>query len=329
MALKLPDDHKGPSRWTVRFALFAVALAAFAVLAHRLFGMPTPVALNVALAAFGIAGIALLCGLVSIIRIWRLGSGGGVATLFGMTLAGALIAWPLSVLPIMRGLPRLNDVTTDMQAPPRFAALAKNRPAGANPVNYPGPAFASAQAKAYPDIRTFVVDRSAEEAFELVLAALDTKNMKMKPLLTSEPPKGRYGQPGTIEVADRTFILGFVDDVVIRVDGDAKTARIDVRSTSRFGEHDFGRNAQRVRRILKEVQAQVEATIPTADGSRPYRLKGRGSKAPVPKRQREADQTSAARRTAPAAAKSDAPRAPGQKERLPSRDARQVPGTRG
>jgi hypothetical protein len=328
MALKLPDDRKGPSRWTVRFALFGASLAAFAVVAHRIFAMPTPVALNLGAAALGCAALAMLFGLVSVVRIWRNGTGGGFATLCGMLVAGGLLAWPLAVLPQMSSLPRINDVSTDMQTPPRFTTLGKARPTGANSAAYPGAAFAAAQAKAYPDVRTFQIDRSAEEAYELVQAALRSKTMKFKPV-SEEPPKGKYGQPGWIEVVDRTLVLGFTDDVVIRVDGDATTARIDVRSASRYGSHDFGRNAQRVRRILKEVQAQVESTIPAADGSRYSRLRGRGLKAPVPKRQQGADQTSAGRRTGQAPAKSDAQRAPAQKERLPSRDARQAPGTRG
>ena len=328
MALKLPDDQKGPSRWTVRFALFAAALAGFAVVCHRVFGMPTPVAINVVVGALGIAGFAIVAGIVSTVRIWRLGTGGGLATLFGMTIAVALLAWPVVFLPVMRSLPRINDITTDTKDPPRFAALAKSRPAGANSLNYAIKNFVPAQQAAYSDLRTLQVDRPAEETYELVLAALNTKTMKLK-TTAEEAPKGRYGQPGYIELADRTLILGFTDDVVIRVDGDAKTSRVDLRSASRFGSHDLGRNAQRLRRILKEIQAQIEATTPNADGQRPYRLKGRGLKAPVPKRQPVGDQTLAARRTSPGPARSDSQRAPAQKDRRPSQDARQGPGTRG
>ena len=328
MALKLPDDQKGLSRWTVRFALFSAALLAFAVAAHRLFAMPTPVALNIGKVALGGAVLALVLGIASTLRIWQRGTGGGIATLFGMIVASGLIAWPASVLPIMRSLPRINDITTDVQAPPRFTSLAKVRAPGANNITYPGEGFATAQLKAYPDIRTFQIDRSAEEAYELVLAALRSKTMKFKPV-SEEPPKCRFGQPGWIEVVDRTLVLGFTDDVIIRVDGDANNARIDVRSASRYGSHDLGRNAQRVRRILKEVQAQVEATVPNADGTRGPRFKGRGQKAPVPKRLKDADQTSAARRSAQDRGKSDAQRAPVPKEKQPSRDARQAPGTRG
>ena len=328
MALKLPDDQKGLSRWTVRFALFSASLAAFALIAHRLFAMPTPVALNLGKVVLAGAALALLLGIASSLRIWHRGTGGGLATLFGMMVAGGLLVWPAALLPAMRGLPHINDVTTDVQSPPRFINLAKARAPGANGVNYPGEGFAALQVKAYPDIRTFQVDRSAEEAYELVLAALRSKTMKFKPV-SEEPPKGKFGQPGWIEVVDRTLILGFTDDVIIRVDGDANNARIDVRSASRYGSHDLGRNAQRVRRILKEIQAQLEATVPNADGSRVARLKGRGSKTLVPKRQKEADQASSARRSGQDRAKSDAQRGPAPKEKLPSRDARQVPGTRG
>jgi Protein of unknown function (DUF1499) len=328
MALKLPDDQKSLSRWTVRFALFAAMLAAFALVAHRLFAMPTPVALNIGRVSLCLAAVAALVGIASTFRIWRRGTGGGLATLFGMLVSASLLAWPLALLPTARSLPRINDITTDVEAPPRFITLAKARVPGANSVNYPGAGFASAQQKAYPDIRTFQIDRSAEEAYELVLAALRSKTMKFKPV-SEEPPKGRFGQPGWIEVVDRTLVVGFTDDVIIRVDGDANNARIDVRSASRYGEHDLGRNAQRVRRILKEIQGQVEATMPSADGTRVSRLRGRGLKTPVPKRLKEADQTSAARRNATDRAKSDVRRAPAPRERQPSQDARQAPGTRG
>ncbi len=327
MALRLPDDQKGLSRWTVRFALFSASLAAFTVIAHRLFAMPTPVALNLAKVVLAGALLALILGAVSSLRIWHRGTGGGLATLFGMFVAGSLLAWPAAVMPTIRSLPNINDITTDVQSPPRFISLAKARVPGANSVNYPGEGFSSAQLKAYPDIRTFQVDRSAEEAYELVLAALRSKTMKFKPV-SEEPPKGRFGQPGWIEVVDRTLVLGFTDDVIIRVDGDANNARIDVRSSSRYGTHDLGRNAQRVRRILKEIQAQLEATVPNSDGTRVARLR-RGTKALVPKRQKEADQSSLARRSGQDRAKSDAQRGPAPKEKLPLRDARQVPGTRG
>ncbi len=324
----IPRDLQGPSRWTVRLALFGAALIVIGVLAHRLFGMATPIALNLFKAGFVAAAAALLAGCVSIAVIWRHGSPGGVATGFGIAVALAVFAWPLAYLPSFEGNPRINDVTTDTQSPPRFVALAKARSAGSNSVTHPGAAFTAAQAAAYPDLRPYVLDRSAEEAHELVLAALRSRNLRFK-TVSEEPPKGRFGQPGWIEVVDRTLVIGFYDDVVIRVDGDGTQSRIDVRSASRFGAHDLGRNALRIRRILKEVQAQVETSVSATKAERLSRLRAQGGKAAVPKRRQGADQTSAARRSGPDRAKSDAQRAPVPKARPPSRDARRDPGTRG
>ena len=45
--------------------------------------------------------------------------------------------------------------------------------------------------------------------------------------------------------------MGFRDDVVIRISPLGKGTRVDVRSASRFGTHDFGANASRIRACLR------------------------------------------------------------------------------
>ena len=58
---------------------------------------------------------------------------------------------------------------------------------------------------------------------------------------------------GIIEAVARTPILGFRDDVVVRVRPTADGARIDVRSASRYGRNDLGTNAARVRNLLDDI----------------------------------------------------------------------------
>jgi hypothetical protein len=50
------------------------------------------------------------------------------------------------------------------------------------------------------------------------------------------------------------------------VAGTEQHARVDVRSASRYGGHDLGRNADRVRVILKEIVTVMESTVPAARG---------------------------------------------------------------
>ena len=47
--------------------------------------------------------------------------------------------------------------------------------------------------------------------------------------------------------------MGFRDDVVIRVSTMGQGSRVDLRSASRFGMHDFGANAARLRSLLEDI----------------------------------------------------------------------------
>jgi hypothetical protein len=77
---------------------------------------------------------------------------------------------------------------------------------------------------------------------------------KRKWLLVDTRAPGPGRPAGVIEAVARTPIMGFRDDVVIRVSPQgADAARVDVRSASRFGSHDFGANASRVRALLEDI----------------------------------------------------------------------------
>ncbi len=71
------------------------------------------------------------------------------------------------------------------------------------------------------------------------------------------PQAGR--RDGQIEAVARTPIMGFRDDVVVRVRADGDGARIDVRSASRYGRHDFGANAARIRSLLDDIDDAIAA----------------------------------------------------------------------
>jgi uncharacterized protein (DUF1499 family) len=58
---------------------------------------------------------------------------------------------------------------------------------------------------------------------------------------------------GVIEAVARTPILGFRDDVVVRIRPTVDGTRIDVRSASRYGRHDLGTNAKRVRSLIDDI----------------------------------------------------------------------------
>ena len=127
------------------------------------------------------------------------------------------------------------------------------RPADAIPIKEPETTAIEAQVESYPDIGPMVLERSAPEVFSLVHEAVERLGWS---IASSEAP-GETGV-GRIEATDRTLIMGFTDDVIVQVKGDDAHAVIDVRSVSRYGLHDLGTNAARIRALFEEVTTALE-----------------------------------------------------------------------
>lgn len=250
------DGPPASARWASAVALFSATLMIAALFLHRVFSMPTPVALNAAGLAMVGGAVAIVLAVLASVRIWRRGGHGTANVLVTLLVAGGVIGWPLGLLATARGLPEINDITTDASDPPAFVALAAERKRPANAAAYPGERFAALQARAYPDLVAIKLNRPREEAFDIAVEAVRRQKMA---IVREEPPAASPPRPGAIEAVDRTLILGFYDDVAIRVEGDERTSRIDIRSASRYGRHDLGRNAERVRRLLREIVARLEA----------------------------------------------------------------------
>jgi uncharacterized protein (DUF1499 family) len=126
------------------------------------------------------------------------------------------------------------------------------RPADANRIVEPDLAAAEEREKAYPDLRAMELERSVTETFDIVHEAVKRLGWT---IVLSEPPAE---EPGRIEATDRTLIMGYTDDALIRVTGDDTHAFIDVRSASRYGRHDLGANAEHIRELFAEVKAALE-----------------------------------------------------------------------
>jgi uncharacterized protein (DUF1499 family) len=299
------------ARWSSRIAVFSASLLIVAVALHRLTSFPTQLAVNLFAVGAAGAGLAMLVALVALVQIWRRGLAGAGRAAFGILLPMLLLAWPLTYVPAFLKLPKINDVTTDVAAPPRFVALAKLRSGEANPAAYPGGRVAQEQQKAYPDLRTFVVDRGVEEAFELVEEV--ARKLKWK-VAAAEPPVGKSAKGGLLEATDQTMVVGFTDDIIVRVEGNATRSRIDVRSASRYGQADLGQNATRVRRFLAEMQSRVDGTFATtAAGRRALRTTRAGA---LVKKLKGHDQQKAESRNKRDRVQSSAQRGRGQKETL-------------
>ncbi|PLW70309.1 DUF1499 domain-containing protein [Pseudohalioglobus lutimaris] len=190
--------------------------------------------------AISCLGAAVLLLLVALLMAlpkfapWR----GALAKRAIFALPGALL-----LLSMLGGgnYPAIHDISTDTEDPPVFVAAPKQRGDGSNSLDIE-PATLEAQKAAYTDLDTLVTPASIEDAF---IRAKETS------LALGWDIYHEDLSAGIIEAVDTTRIMGFQDDVVIRLRTNADGTLIDLRSVSRVGVSDLGANAARIRRFVE------------------------------------------------------------------------------
>jgi uncharacterized protein (DUF1499 family) len=156
-----------------------------------------------------------------------------------------------------RSLPAIHDITTDPINPPQFVELARLRGTdGANTAVYAGLYSAEQQRAAYPEIEPVDLDVTAQRAFEIVQKLVARRKWLV---IDARAPQPR--QPGHIEAVAKTPVMGFREDVAIRITPDSDGSRVDIRSSSRYFEHDLGSNAARVSKLIDDINAAAENTV--------------------------------------------------------------------
>jgi uncharacterized protein (DUF1499 family) len=193
------------------------------------------------------AGLAVI--VIALVGAWITRPGtpsrGFALALAGVAIAAAAFCVPFAMLQSAKTLPPIHDITTDMENPPRFVAIIPLRAGSPNPVEYQGESIAQQQRKAYPDIQPVTIAEPPDAAFKNALNAVRDVGWQ---IVAATPDERR------IEATDTTTWFGFKDDIVVRVTPSGGGSRIDVRSVSRLGQGDLGKNAARIRAYLQRLQ---------------------------------------------------------------------------
>jgi len=264
------EKRRALRRWVNRltwvFIILAPLIFAIAAIGHKLgvldlgfaFGTLNTKIGPLMLIVCGVMGLASLLG-AFIVRPRK----GLVPAILGIAImVFAFGKLSTTKKAVYEKLPFIHDVTTDTQDPPVFGEVVMAERAKVEDVNtadYVGkmaPVFkdekpageklvSALQTKAFPEIRPLVLSETKDVVFGEAMATAKSMGWKIK---EEDLAAGR------IDATDTTFWYGFDDDITIRLrDGKGGGTIVDVRSLSRIGGSDLGKNADRVGEFLRRL----------------------------------------------------------------------------
>lgn len=205
--------------------------------------------------------------------------------IFALALGLGAFIWPYTLAQGAKAVPPIHDIATDPMHAPRFLALAKARAKAPNGTDYGGGGagmarsekaalahflasptgrknprhkqveaacaawgpgcLAAVQHAYYPGIRPLPAPGISPQV--AYTAALATARAMGWHIATADPHAGH------IEATATTVWFGFKDDVAINVTPAGQGCIVNVRSESRLGLSDLGKNARRVRTYLHRL----------------------------------------------------------------------------
>lgn len=227
-----------------RLGAIAIPFLIVSVFGHYLELYNTEVLLLLLILGSFMGATAIVFAVIALVDLWKEG-GKGFANCIWAIAYGTIVLIPLAAATVaLYAFPPLNDISTDLQDPPALSAGVRIAPAMDRKLQL-------MQRASYPDI---VPRRFRLPPAELHAAAASVASA-MGWETVYELPAGFAEDPTYLVMEARLPFLSVKDDVAIRIQPDEVGTLLDIRSASRFGSHDFGTNARRIRSFLASLDS--------------------------------------------------------------------------
>ncbi|MEO3386077.1 DUF1499 domain-containing protein [Mesorhizobium sp. CAU 1741] len=241
------------AQWARSVSAFSAVLALTAAVGHRYGMVDTLAFIWVELLAAALAMIGLLLAIVGFRRLWVEGDVAGRASALAVVLSVLVLAPFTAAGYFAFRYPPLNDISTDLSEPPIFVFAPRDRTGQMNPITPITAAEAELQRAGYPEVRGRRFDASMERVLDAIEVVVATRGwMPRAPLPDTLPMAAEL----SIEVQAPTLLVRLPADAVIRLTDEGESVFVDMRMSSRYGAHDLGDNARRIRGFLDEVDAE-------------------------------------------------------------------------
>lgn len=194
--------------------------------------------------AMGVAVLALVLALGAFARLWVTGDQGWGKATMGLFF-GLLCLLPLAfIVTLALYYPPVSDVTTDFARPPGLVSQVETRPWTAQQ--------RAAIEAAFPNARTRTYPIEAPQIYALAAQLADARGWEPRARREPQTPLAE-GQINAVA----TTLLGWRDEVAIRITGNAQGAVVAMRSTALHSLHDLGENGRRIEDFLAALDNQI------------------------------------------------------------------------
>ena len=179
-----------------------------------------------------------------------------LTNIIAILVAGIFVGYLGNQIRIARTVPRIHDITTNLDDYPRFYRLTVRADNLANVPDMgrrdlaalpPRERWKQIHREGYGDLAPIRVPWSVEETIAKARGLAEARGWE---IVTTDPGNG------ILEAVDTSRFFRFKDNIVLRVQPapSGQGSIVDMRSTSRVGVSDIGVNARRIREFLAALQ---------------------------------------------------------------------------
>lgn len=234
--------------WARRFGSLALPLTIIPVFLHREQMITSSDFAVIEAVAAGVAALAVGLALGAFGRLWMTGDQGWSKAGWGLFF-GIVCLLPFAYLGYEAvQYPMVNEVTTDVVDPLPLTSSVRVAPTS--------PELRDKIEATFPNVRTRSYPIEATEMFSIIEDLVDARGWEVR-TRRAPPTALDVGQINAISMS----ILGWRDEVAIRVAGTAQGSTIDMRSVPLSGFHDFGENGRRIEEFLLALDQKITLTL--------------------------------------------------------------------
>lgn len=242
--------------WSRRVGSLALPVTILPVFLHRERLITSSEFVAVELVALVFAVLAILLATGAFVRLWVTGDRGWGKAFAGIVF-GLICLAPFGWFGYLGWrYPALGDASTTFIDPPALIGVAEPKPLDEESRMQFDALYPNAQSRTYPIEATEmypVVAKMAEEwAWQVLTETVPTS-------------ASESGQLNAIAMT----LIGFRDEVAVRVSGGAKGATVAMRSVGFAPAYDFGENGHRIEAFLSALDQQVTLMMRNAPVAAP------------------------------------------------------------